>query len=199
MQVRPILFFVLLVAGTAVRVQAQWVATPYIGINLAGDAEFRRGGPGGSIAYWGDHLGFEVDYMHYFHFFKDENVDIIPNNCRPNVVQICIDLNTRARGIMGNVVGLLGRKGARWRPYGSAGIGIIHAWIEGPGDEFDVDQNNLAFNIGSGVEYALNQRIGIRGDLRYIRALVDEQNDEAYRNDYGFLRATLGVTFGLTR
>jgi hypothetical protein len=115
---RPLFLFMLLVACTAVRAQAQWQATPYLGINLAGDAEFRRGGPGGSVAYWGDRLGFEVEYMHYFHFFKDKNVDIVPNNCTPDVAQFpCVDLNTRARSITGSVVGLLGSKGARWRPF----------------------------------------------------------------------------------
>ena len=90
-------------------------------------------------------------------------------------------------------------KDAKWRPYGSAGLGIIHAWIEGPGTQYDVDQNNLAFNIGSGVKYALGTRLGIRSDLRYIRGFVDQDTDEAYGKDYGFLRATVGVTFGLTR
>jgi len=200
MRIRRSLFLiVLLVACTAVRAQAQLQATPHLGVNLAGDAEFRRGGPGGSVAYWGDRLGFEVEYMHYFHFFKDKNVDIVPNNCTPDVTQFpCIDLNTRARSITGSVVGLLGGKGARWRPYGTAGLGIIHAWIEGPGEQYDVGQNILAVNIGGGLRYALNTRLGIRSDWRYIRGFADEDN-EAYRKDYGFLRATLGVTVALTR
>jgi opacity protein-like surface antigen len=192
---RLALFFVLLVACTAVRAQAQLLITPHLGINLAGDAEFRRGGPGGSIAYWGHRLGVELEYMHYFHFFKDRNIDIIPNNCTPGVQGLCIDLNTRARGVMGSAVVLLGSTRAKWRPYGSAGVGVIHAWIEGPGEQYDVDQNNLAINLGGGVKFALNRRLGIRSDLRYIRGFVGENNDEAYRRDYGFLRATLGATF----
>ena len=24
-------------------------------------------------------------------------------------------------------------KGAKWRPYGTAGLGVIHAWVERPG------------------------------------------------------------------
>src|SRR5262245_50066922 len=155
MQVRrPILLFALLLACAAVRVQAQLQITPHLGINLAGDAEFRRGGPGGSIAYWGDRLGFELEYMHYFHFFKDKNIDIIPNNCMPGVQGLCIDLNTRARGVMGTAVALLGSKRAKWRPYGNAGLGVIHAWIEGPGEQYDLDQNNLAISAGGGVKYA---------------------------------------------
>ena len=197
---RPILLFLLLSAATAARVQAQWLATPHLAINLAGDAEFRRGGPGGSLAYWGDHLGFEVEYQHYFHFFKDKNVDIVPNNCTPEIGQLpCTDLNTRARSIMGNALALTGSQDAKWRLYGTAGLGVIHAWIEGPGTQYDLDQNNLALNIGGGVKNSLMSRVGIRSELRYVRAFVGENSDQAYRRDYGFVRATLGVTFGLSR
>jgi opacity protein-like surface antigen len=189
----------LLSAATSARAQAQWQATLNISMNLAGDAEFRRGGPGGSLAYWGNRLGFELEYQHYFHFFKDKNVDIIPNNCAPGGPIPCVDLNTRARSIMGSAAVLLGSEGAKWRAYGTAGVGVIHAWIEGPGEQYDLDQNNLALNIGGGVKYALIPRVGMRSDVRYMRAFVGEGSDDAYRRDYGFLRATLGVTFGLTR
>src|SRR5262245_56674737 len=48
-------------------------------MNLAGDAEFRRGGPGGSVGYFGSWLGFEFEVQRYHHFFKDTNVDLVPN------------------------------------------------------------------------------------------------------------------------
>src|SRR5262245_46658914 len=95
---KPVLLFALILADTATRAHAQWLVSPHLSANLAGDAEFRRGGPGGSVTYQGNRLGFELEYQHYFHFFKDKNVDIIPNNCTPEVVQLpCVDLNTRAR------------------------------------------------------------------------------------------------------
>ena len=128
-----IVLTVLDVACTAAPAQAQWVATPYLGINLGGDAEFRRGGPGGSVGYFGGRLGFEFDLQRYHHFFKDKNVDLVPNNCAPGVGPPCIDLNTDAWSFMGNVVAPFRSKGAKWRPYGTAGFGVIHAWIEGPG------------------------------------------------------------------
>jgi hypothetical protein len=64
----------------------------------------------------------------------------------------------------------------------------------------DTNQNNVAFSIGGGVMYALNGRVGLRGDLRYLSARVDEgERTGFYFNDYGFLRATVGVTFGFPR
>jgi hypothetical protein len=186
-----------IVASMVGRAHAQWVATPYLGVNLAGDAEFRRGGPGGSGGYFGDRVGFEFDVQRHHHFFKDENVDLVPNNCVPGAGAACIDLNTDAWSFMGNVVVFVSGTGTKWRPYGAAGLGAIHAWIQGPGDQYDVGQTNPAFNVGGGVIYWLNARVGLRGDVRYFRAFVDEDAREGgYFKDYGFLRAAFGVTFG---
>ena len=77
--------------------------------------------------------------------------------------------------------------------YGTTGFGVIHAWVEGPGDQYDVEQDDLAFNVGGGVMYSLNGRVGLRGDLRYFRAFVDEDKREGgYFKDYGFLRDVRG-------
>ena len=157
-----------------------------------------QGGPGGSVGYFGGWLGFELDVQRYHHFFKDKNVDLVPNNCAPGVGPQCTDLNTDAWSFMGNVVAPIRSKGVKWRPYGTVGLGVIHSWVEGPGDQYDIGQNNPAFNVGGGVIYSLNTRVGLRGDLRYFRAFVDESKREGgYFRDYGFVRATVGVTFGL--
>jgi opacity protein-like surface antigen len=63
-------------------------------------------------------------------------------------------------------------------PYGTAGIGVIRAVFETSYELADTDQNNLGFNIGGGLMYSLNNRVGLRGDLRYFRALVDEEKRE---------------------
>jgi hypothetical protein len=195
-----ILLPVLVVAWTAAPVQAEWRVTPYRGMNVAGDVEFRRGGPGGSVGLVGDRLGFEVDFQRYQHFFKDADVaPLVPNQCgaAPRG-QSCLDLDTDATGFMGNMVAPIRGQGARWRPYGTAGLGVIHAWVEGSG--FHTDQTNLAFNVGGGVVYAGKRRLGLRVDLRYFHALVDESKREGGSfEDYGFLRLTVGATFRFPR
>jgi opacity protein-like surface antigen len=156
--------------------QAPWIATPYLGVNSAGDVETGKGGPGGSIGYVGDRLGFEVDFQLFKHFFKDADVaDLVPSG---------VDLDTDARSFMGNVVTLIRIPGAtNFRPYGAAGIGVIRAVFETSYDLADTDQNNLAFNVGGGILYSLNDRVSLRGDVRYMRALVDEDKYEG-----GFFR-----------
>lgn len=201
---RCILLVLAAIVWTAAPARAQWVVTPYLGINLAGDAEFRRGGPGVSAAYFGRRLGFECDLERYNHFFKDEDVaHLVQNNCGVGPQnQPCADLNTDAIGFMGNVVAPIRITGAKnWRPYATAGLGVIRSWVTDPSHTVaDTDQNNLAVNVGGGVMYSLNNRIGLRGDARYLRAFVDEDKREGfYFNDYGFVRVTFGVTFGFPR
>src|SRR5262249_58408734 len=95
---RRILLTLTAIAWTAAPAQAQWVVTPYLGINLAGDAEFRRGGPGVSAAYFVNRLGFEFDVERYNHFFKDKDVaHLVTNNCGVGPAgELCTDLNTDA-------------------------------------------------------------------------------------------------------
>jgi opacity protein-like surface antigen len=194
----PAFLTLVVMASTAAPAQAQWIATTYFGVNLAGDAEFRRSGVGGGFGYLGDRLGVEFDVERHHHFFKDKNVDLVPNNCVAGGSRACIDLNTRAWRFMGNVVAPLRGRGEKWRPYGSAGFGVIRPWIEGPGAQYDVNQSDLAFSVGGGVIYARKDRVGFRADLRYIRGLVDENKREgAYFRDYGFVHASVGVTIRL--
>jgi opacity protein-like surface antigen len=201
---RCILLTLTAIAWTAAPVRAQWVVTPYLGINLAGDTEFRRGGPGVSAGYFGGLVGFELDVERYNHFFKDKDVaHLVHNNCGVGPSDFsCIDLNTDAIGFMGNVVAPIRITSAKnSRPYASAGLGVIRSWVTDPSNTVaDTDQNNFAFNVGGGLMYSRNNRVGLRADVRYSRAFVDEDKREGfYFNDYGFLRVTLGVTLGFPR
>ena len=209
MRVRGGIFLtVLFVAGTAAPARAQWVVTPYLGINLAGDGEFRRGGPGLTVGYIGDRRGFEFDFERYNHFFKDRDIaNLIPNNCGVGPAvglasELCTDANTDAMSFIANVVAPIRFKGAKnRRPCATAGFGVIRAWVDDPSHQLvDTDQNNLGCNFGGAVMYSLNDRAALRGDLRYSRAFVDENRREGgYYKDYGFLRATVGVTFTFGR
>ena len=192
---------VTVVAWTAAPADAQWIVAPYVAANVAGDVEQGKGGPGVSISYLGDRLGFEFDLARYQHFFKDADVFPLdpsaPPNCTPGVTGACTDIDTDAVGVMGNVVlPIRVQAAAKWHPFGSAGVGMIRAWTNEEGRA----QNNFSFNVGGGVAYRLNTRVGLRGDLRYFRALVRQGEPDGIRvTDYGFVRASVGVTFGLRR
>jgi opacity protein-like surface antigen len=191
---RCLLLTVLAVASTAARAHAQWMATGYLGINVSGDVEAAKGGPGVSVTYAGGGLGFEFDVERYNHFFKDEDVADLLSDARA-------DLDTDAMSLMGNVIVPFRVQGAtKLRPYVVGGMGMVRAMFDAAGDHPDRAQNNFGFNLGGGVLYSLTGRVGLRSDLRYFRALVDEDAREGgFFRDYGFWRATIGVTFGVLK
>jgi opacity protein-like surface antigen len=184
----------LIAAWAPAPTQAQWVATPHLGTNFGG-VQAGKVSIGGSGAYFGDRLGFEFDVDRYSHFFKDKDV----MNVRPD--GRIIDVDTDAMSFMGNLIAPVHIQGApKWRPYGTAGLGVIRSWFDSANDALDTHQNNVGFNVGGGVMYSLNSLVGLRSDLRYFRALVDENKREGgFFKDYGFWRATFGVTFGFPR
>jgi Outer membrane protein beta-barrel domain len=202
-----VLVAVLVVAAAATPSQAQWAVTPYIGVNT-GDVETGKllggngGGLGGSVGHLGGGLDFEFDVERHFHFFHDPDI----GNAGSVLTE---DVNTRATSFMGSVVVPLHVTGATsWRPYGTAGLGVIRAsFLHTAPNQPDVHQNDLAFNFSGGVMYRLSPRVGFRGDLRYFRVVAYEDKalpagqrgdlNGVYR-DYGFWRTTFGVTVGFS-
>ena len=204
---RCILVTVLAAAWTAAPAHAQWVITPHLGANVAGGVELAKGGPGVSVGYFGGPLGLEFDLQRYQHFFKDSRVYPLDSTAPPNCTgtegdlgrQPCTDIDPDAIGFMGNiVVPIRSQRASKWRPYGTAGLGVIRGWTNEP--QIGRHQNNIGFNTGGGVMYSLSRRVGLRADVRYFRVLVDEnKSGNVYFEDYGFWRVTLGVTFGSPR
>jgi opacity protein-like surface antigen len=56
-----------------------------------------------------------------------------------------------------------------WRPYVAAGIGAGHYSVEVRAPQATVDTTEIGFNLGAGVIYPLDNRLGVRGDFRYFR------------------------------
>lgn len=188
---------VALVVCVAAPANAQVVVSPHINAKLAGDVETERGGAGMSVGYYlpawrGLGVGLELGAGWYGHFFRDEDVaSLVPDG---------VDLNTDALVVMGNLVMPVSIPHAPiWRPYATAGLGVIHAIFAVPGDEeYDTDQDNLALNAGIGMMHQLNRLLGLRADLRYYHAFVDEQASEGgYFEDYDFWDVSVGVTLQL--
>jgi opacity protein-like surface antigen len=143
-------------------------------------------------------LELELELERHPHFFKDQDVaGLVPAQG--------IDLDTDATMVFANAVvpyRLEGRAGI-WCPYLVAGLGVIRAEFEstglrsGAGQDTTTRQDDLSFAIGGGVMHALTQLVGLRVDLRYLHALVDESSGKGgYFKDYGFWRVSVGFTIG---
>jgi len=182
-----------LVPSTA---SAEWILTPFIGASFAvgsdvNDVEFDTLLDGSKMTYggtltWlgGGVLGFEADFGYSPEFFEadDDDLDFIDSS--------------NYSSLMANVV--LSAPYGAFRPYATAGVGIINTSIDDVDDIFDVDRNALGFNVGGGIMAFFTDRVGIRGDLRYFRQMSESDDDDEIDFDLNalrFWRGTVGVSF----
>src|ERR671913_2410077 len=196
MRLRPVILA--LVLGTVLAIPAQaradWIFTPYIGAN------FSRGGDifdldsgntsvsfGGSLGWMGAGiLGLEMDFGYAPDFFETDDVTSLDGN---------------VTSFMGNVIigiPIGGQTGGGVRPYISGGAGLLRSRLDDVDDLFDLNENSFGINAGGGVMVFFTDSVGLRGDLRYFRALagdIDEDDVDLTLGSFDFWRASAGVTF----
>jgi len=191
-----------LLGWSAAPARADWSLTPWLGVNFGGNANFGDVGDfsdnfekkavfGGTATWMGKGIvGVEADFGWAPNFFE------VTTGAAPTDFG---DGNLTT--LMGNVVvgaPVGGQHGPGIRPYGSGGIGLIRSRVDGGGLFNDLSSNDLGINVGGGVYGYINDRVGIRGDLRYFRSLQDNQpgSDVDFAlSDFHFWRASVGVTF----
>jgi len=192
------------VAGAApAKASADWLFTPFVGINWGGSARFNESGAdfedkferksnfGASLAWMGAGIfGFEADFGYSPNFFQDTTGDTNFGYGDSNVTTL-----------MGNVVlaaPIGGTSGKGIRPYASGGLGIIRTTIDDADDFFDVSSSDLGYNVGGGAHVFFADNIGLRGDVRYFRSLQDDEGGDGVDfslGSFNFWRGTLGVSF----
>lgn len=83
------------------------------------------------------------------------------------------------------------------RPYGLIEAGTIRTSIGGIGTGADLTRSNIGVAIGGGTTVALNERLMVRAEVRYIKALSskDAANSlNANLEDFHFWRTAFGLT-----
>lgn len=202
----------LFVTGMAKPASADWLFTPYLGINFSGAANTidvddfdeafeQRVNFGGSFAGMTSGIfGFEVDFNYTPNFFQltegGEDFEFL-------------NVDSSLTTVMGNLVlgiPIGGTTGGGVRPYVTAGAGLMRANIEFDDLFENLSTNDLAVNFGGGVHVFFSDNVGLRGDLRYFRGLEQRDDDEPLEDDdfldedfgledFDYWRATIGVTF----
>jgi len=174
---------------------ADWLFTPFLGATFGGSAnlgtsdqpfkdEFERKLNYGMSLASGGPVGLEIDFGYSPNFFGVSN-----NSSSINLVG---DGNVTT--LMGNL--LVGASHGTVRPYASGGIGLIRTKVEDPSSFFKASSSDLGMDAGAGLVF-LSGSVGMRGDLRYFRALNnnDPNGVDLSLGDLRFWRGTVGVTF----
>jgi hypothetical protein len=180
---------------SAAPARADWFVTPFAGGNFGGATGqplFGKTDAMTSPMTWGvtggwtggGWFGVEGDVAYAPHFFDGDNGFIT----KRSVTTVMAN---------GRVAVPIGGRGGSLRPYVSGGAGFLRPNLAEAGDGAVVEGNTFAWNVGGGVTAFFNNRVGITGDIRYLRAM--DKNEEP--NVFGvqidgldFWRGAVGVT-----
>ena len=169
------------VAGSALLafslpLQAEGYLTPFAGAAFGGSADGTKLVYGGSLAFAGPLVGFSADFDYAPDFFGSSRLG--PNNVTT---------------LMGNL--LLLTPGGLGRLYAAGGLGLMKTKVESVDGFFEGDRNAFGFDLGGGLLLFVAGPIGLRGDVRYFRALTQSKPSgfDVGLGDLRFWRATGGV------
>ena len=190
-------------AGAPAKASADWLFTPFFGINWGGTAEFTDFGGdfedefeqkmnfGASLSWMGaGAFGFEVDFGYSPNFFQNTTGDDDFEFGDSNVTTLMANLKVGAP--------FGGQTGGGIRPYASGGLGLIKSRIDDPDDLFELNSTDWGFNVGGGVTGFFNDNFGLQGDVRYFRSLQDNEPDDEFDlalGSFNFWRGTVGLVF----
>ena len=192
-------------AAAPAKASADWLFTPFVGMNWGGSAGFNEAGTdfedeferkvnfGAQLSWMGaGALGFEVDFGYAPNFFESTAGDGDFDYGDSNVTTLMANLKVGAP--------FGGQTGGGIRPYASGGIGIIKSRIDDADDLFNVNSTNWGVNVGGGVAGFFSDNIGLQGDVRYFRSLEDteaggEDDFNVGLGSFSFWRGTVGLVF----
>ena len=190
-------------AAAPAKASADWMLTPFIGMNWGGTAAFtdslgdfedkfeQRMNFGAGLSWMGaGALGFEVDFGFSPNFFANTTGDSNFEFGDSNVTTLMANLKVGAP--------FGGQHGGGIRPYASGGLGLIKTRIDDPDQLFDVNSTDWGLNVGGGVAGFFSDNIGVQGDVRYFRSLQDNEPDDEFDvalGSFSFWRGTVGLVF----
>jgi opacity protein-like surface antigen len=149
--------------GVAQPASAQVFVSPIIGYNFGGDSgcpnvtncEEKNLNLGIAIGNYGELFGIEEEFAYAKDFFGD-----VPA------------YESSVATLMTNF--LLSPNAGRIKPYALIGIGLIKSNVEfGELSQLTTNLNTVAWDLGGGITAQLTDRFGIRGDIRYFKAMKD--------------------------
>jgi hypothetical protein len=163
----------------------KWHVTSFVGSPTAGGSAAKSGAwTVGATAGWraSSRWGAEFDIADTSEFFEQD----------------AFRVDRRVTTVMGTFLGHL-PMGGGLSAYGAGGIGLMSVRLAEAGNLARVETDQPAFNVGGGIGWMRN-RVGVRGDVRYLRAIGDEADDvNAFGVDVSsldFVRVSVGLVVG---
>jgi opacity protein-like surface antigen len=182
---------ILLVTLTPASAFADWLFTPGIGTTFGADTHGREHTSYSGALAWLDEeiFGFELDVSYTPNFFEGQYDDFFFAG------------DSNVLGFMGNaVIGAMPDSAVH--PYVTGGIGLMQMHVVSTGVElFESTTRELGWNAGAGIIAMFGERVGLRGDFRYIRSFENEPPSwtrgidfDVAPGNFDFMRAIVGVT-----
>ena len=160
-----------------------WFVSPFFGAQFGGDAPHTSPGIGVSAGWLGHFVvGGEGEVTYAPEFFGRNG----------------FLTERRVTTVMGTaLVPVPWGRTKTFTPYGAFGLGTILPKLAEAGDLVTLDERVFGMNVGGGAMAFVNEHVGLRGDVRYVRALrKPEDNGEAFGLDlstFHFWRASIGL------
>jgi hypothetical protein len=165
--------------GSTVPAAADTYVSPFIGLTFGGDAGEHAPVYGVAVSVLGRSAGIEIEYGHSPDFFGDGATGTTAN----------VTTLSASYKVGGNPMG------RGWRPYALTGVGLVRSRVRNADLLDDVSYNDFGLTFGAGVVGMLSSRVGIRGDLRYVRRL-ERQSDNVLpiASNFDFFRAAAALS-----
>jgi opacity protein-like surface antigen len=177
-----ILGLVVSTLGMPARVHARSFINPWAGVLFGND----QAASGFSSA------GFSFGDAGHGLVGTETNIGLAPGFFGSGVENYVLDL------MAGFTIGptVKSRAHDEYRPYGLIEFGTIRTSIEGIGTGGRLARNDLGLAMGGGTTFALNDRLQLRGEVRYIMAIhaKDAANSlNANLENFHFWRTAVGL------
>ena len=162
---------------------AQLQVSPFAGVNAGGDTTKTSGTAGVSATWWiFDWIGIEAEGAYSPMLFEQDGF----------LTSRSVTTGTGSVVFKPSMMG-----GEKFQPYVAAGLGVLRPNLSEAGGLAVAKGNTLALTVGVGATGFINDHVGFRGDLRYLRGLRESDLDaNSFGIDFSkfsFWRPTAGL------
>ena len=185
----------LFLAAPAAEARADWLLTPFFGSTFGAETTLLDLGGGADVKHWT--FGITGAFLSDQIFGVEADLGWVPGFFEGEDEQELVR-ESRVTTLFGNVIVAVPLVVSResLRPYLVGGLGLIHLVRNDPVTLDDGGNSSLGLQLGGGALGFINDRTGVRLDLRQIRTVGHARNELTGESGtrLSFWRASVGVS-----